>query len=100
MLIPVLREKARANGYAIGVHGSLERDIDLIAVPWAEPATDSDYLASELFAVVEAVFKPATMHPGSTMPHGRRAWLFQFCGVHFIDLSVMPRLEKREESSD
>ena len=33
-IITKIRQIARKHGWAIGVHGSLKRDIDLIAVPW------------------------------------------------------------------
>ena len=36
ILIPALCEVERRNGYAIAVHDSLERDIDLVAIPWTE----------------------------------------------------------------
>ena len=39
-IIEKIRAIARAKGWAIGVHGTLERDIDLIAVPWTAEATD------------------------------------------------------------
>lgn len=31
-------EVARGCGYAIGLHGSMKRDVDLIAVPWTDEA--------------------------------------------------------------
>jgi len=34
--IALIRSIAKEAGYAIGVHGTLERDLDLIAVPWVE----------------------------------------------------------------
>lgn len=39
-IIEMMREIARRFGWAIGVHGSLIRDIDLIAVPWTADASD------------------------------------------------------------
>lgn len=39
-IIECMREIARRFGWAIGVHGSLIRDIDLIAVPWTAEASD------------------------------------------------------------
>ena len=83
LLLPALREVARSCGYAIAVHGSLERDIDLVAIPWADLAISPDSITNELFGVVNAVFRTATLHPPSNKPHGRRAWLIQFCGAHF-----------------
>lgn len=38
-LIDQLRAIAKGHGWALGVHGSLVRDIDLIAVPWTSDAS-------------------------------------------------------------
>ncbi len=43
-IITKIRDIAKDHGWAIGVHGSLERDIDLIAVPWSDTACDLDAL--------------------------------------------------------
>ncbi len=37
-IYPQLVEEARRHGYALAPHGSLQRDLDLIAVPWSEEA--------------------------------------------------------------
>lgn len=49
---PMLCQIARRHGYALAIHGSLHRDLDLIAVPWVEEA-------SEPLALIKA-FKKAT----------------------------------------
>jgi hypothetical protein len=33
-----MREEARRLGYTLAVHGSMKRDIDLVAVPWIQKA--------------------------------------------------------------
>lgn len=35
-LIGPLRDIAREHGYALSVHGSVARDIDIVAIPWVE----------------------------------------------------------------
>ena len=106
MLIEPLRERARALGYAIGVHGSLGYDIDLIAVPWTIDAVDPVELAEALRLRAEEICgaainhdkcgaaNPAYFDQGSpnSKPHGRRVWAFQVGAGAYIDLSVMPRL--------
>jgi hypothetical protein len=103
-LIEPLREEAKRLGYAIGVHGSLKRDIDLIACPWTKEAVSERELAEALYAVVEKVngycvrswsmmgVAEFTLNgaPG-TKPHGRLGWVFNLGGGPYIDLSVMPR---------
>jgi hypothetical protein len=96
MLLPVFREVARQRGYAIGVHGSLARDIDLIACPWAFNACDPKDLADALFKVADVVLYTHREEgkqdgkPG-LKPFGRLCWVLHVgCGI-YIDLSVMPR---------
>ncbi len=108
LLIGPLRQKARALGYALAVHGTLARDIDLIACPWTDEAVEAKTLAEELRKVAEKV-NPAGVAfcrdhmraanpqffddgcPGMK-PHGRLAWSFHLGGGPYIDLSVMPRI--------
>ena len=100
-LIEPLREVARQHGYAIGVHGSLARDIDLIACPWTKEACDAAVLVEALRAEAERICGWAALHaaergeyfvngcPGFK-PHGRRVWSYHLGGGPYIDLSVMP----------
>lgn len=111
-LLPALREIARSHGYALAVHGSLERDIDLVAVPWREHATDPTSLLRAFYDLCKLVvgatwpaawtedadFKPP---PGSLpnpeqKPHGRLAWTIHVHGP-YLDISVMPRFEKPKQ---
>ena len=46
--LPSIRTVARVLGFAIGVHGSLRRDLDLIAVPWREGHATKDALAKAI----------------------------------------------------
>lgn len=93
-VIAPLREKARELGYAIGVHGSIKRDIDLIAVPWTDAAVDAVELADALLAETERVIGFAVYGNDGDFPrpkpHGRRCWTIHFNGT-YIDLSVTPK---------
>jgi hypothetical protein len=93
-----IRALAREVGYAIGVHGSLERDLDLIAAPWVESAIGPYGLALHIAAGLggEVVdFK------NQDKPCGR--WS---CNIHtpdwtkMIDLSVMPPVANHEARGD
>jgi hypothetical protein len=102
-LIEPLREVARQNGYALAVHGSLARDIDLIAVPWADVCAEPVALAEQIMLKAREVNEGiAFMAPhedsmwrqaGSpgAKPHGRLVWSFHLGGGPYIDLSVMPK---------
>jgi len=100
-IVEIARPAARACGYAIGVHGSMERDLDLIAAPWTDDA------AAPL-AVVKAIQAAITAGVGDCYrsaeveqkPHGRLTWVLHFQNAvettngayPFVDLSVMPRI--------
>src|ERR1700736_3980142 len=47
-IIPQLRRVAKQAGYGLGVHGSLRRDLDLIAVPWVKCALAPNTLAARM----------------------------------------------------
>lgn len=38
MLWPAVVEECRARGYAAALHGSLAKDMDVVAVPWTDEA--------------------------------------------------------------
>lgn len=86
-IVARVRHVARGHGYAIGVHGSLVRDVDLIAAPWIERASAPDELATaiadELGGAVRARARRA---------HGRIGYVVLIPGgkhPNYIDLSVM-----------
>lgn len=97
-LVPLAQEIARPLGYCVSVHGSMARDVDLLAVPWTEDAVS----AHELFNALFKAFTPYILndetrdryYKAEKKPHGRLAWtILLFDGPH-IDLSVMPRLKE------
>lgn len=100
-LMPVLREVAEQYGYALAVHGSLQRDIDLIAVPWREEPMPVDSLVAALHNVCEAVYS-CTLSTATDKPCGRRAWVILFPGFEamYIDLSVFPPPVKKDEEQE
>jgi hypothetical protein len=81
---------ARECGYSIGIHGSLKRDVDLIASPWTDEAVGSAELIEALSAALNARCVGGPEHK----PHGRVAVTLQIVDGYFkpIDLSVMPRI--------
>lgn len=79
-------------GYALAMHGSFTRDLDLIAVPWTEAACDPHKLVAR---IADAAGLRVSGEPG-LKPHGHLAFtlLFKaFGGPRFVDLSIMPVVE-------
>lgn len=95
--LPVIREAAKEHGYAIGLHGSMRRDLDLIAAPWREGAADPDTLAHAI-AMAACGITRAGAYEWEKKPAGRVATCLPICWTHrhgvlsdgHIDLSVMP----------
>jgi hypothetical protein len=80
-------EVAREHGYAVGLHGSMRRDCDLIAVPWTEEATDPEALIQALCTALNA----KEIGKREPKPLGRLAVNLQVDGwVKLIDLSITP----------
>jgi hypothetical protein len=85
--LPELRKAAWRLGYAIAIHGSMNRDMDLVAVPWDEWAVPHDELAAGLAKAVNSMIRT---EPTQGL-YGRIGYVIPLNGVYYIDLSVMPR---------
>ena len=93
--LPAIREAARLCGYAIGLHGSLRRDLDLIAVPWVETYKSKNELAAAIQKVACGLHR--STYEWEKKPNGRYAVSFPICWTEWhdmisaghIDLSVM-----------
>lgn len=101
-ILKSLREIAFEHGYALAIHGSMERDFDLVAVPWivdAKPAAD---LVEAMRLSVGGIHLERDRESNNcpeAKPHGRLAWSIYFGGGPYdfrvgpyIDISVMPRV--------
>jgi hypothetical protein len=89
--LTVMRAVAYAHGYALAVHGSELRDLDVVAVPWIEGAAAPAVLVEALRAAVCGVYRDDDAP--TAKPHGRLVWSLQIGGGLYVDLSVMPRQE-------
>lgn len=85
-------------GYVIAAHGSLKRDLDMIAAPWIEDCTSDEVLARAICTLIDG--RIMTTKPYAGKPHNRRVWSIHFHGkdhrhIHkYIDLSVFPKQSK------
>lgn len=100
MILPKIIVVARQHGYAVGVHGSMVNDLDLMLMPWIEKASSP---LGVVYAMAEACggYVPmggysakgddwaAVAFPGRK-PHGRECYAISFGGTVYIDISVMP----------
>lgn len=91
-ILPPIREVAHNHGYAVAVHGSLSRDIDLVAIPWTEVADTPDVLVQAIAGALSGILGRCHRMQGETAkPHGRIAYTLVHGGfIGEIDLSVFP----------
>lgn len=91
-LLPPMRLAAKGCGYALTVHGTLSRDIDVVAIPWAERADKAEHLVDRLCGVIAGLTGRALLLGEWTdKPHGRRSVTIIHGGHEAeIDLSIMP----------
>lgn len=95
-----IRNALRNQGYALAVHGTLTRDLDLVAIPWQETAIDCHAVAEIVADALPGHVKDEPEHK----PYGRTAYtIWPDEGRHgfdqwYVDLSVMPRALTVESS--
>jgi len=83
---PDLAEVFRSHGYALTVHGSLQRDFDLIAIPWVENQSPP----KEVVDAILSAFAAKVIGDASIKPHGRLVYTLSMGYGHFaIDLGFI-----------
>ena len=97
-VLPAIREAAHEHGYAIGLHGSMRRDLDLIAVPWVAIHSTREELAKAVHRAACGMTQES--YQWEKKPCGRMATSMPICWPEWpghrgilslgcIDLSVM-----------
>jgi hypothetical protein len=91
-----LAEIARSHGYALAAHGSLDRDFDLVCIPWAEKVSEPIEVVLAFCARWNAftMSSPDGKEPPAVMNWGREVYTLIWkggWGPH-IDLSFTPRV--------
>ena len=92
-LYPSLADVAREHGYVLAIYGNLDREMDLICIPWNKEV-------SEPYEVVKAFtsrFKLRSVGKSNKAHHDREYWVISVgFGGCFINLSFTPRLKISE----
>lgn len=97
----VIKHIAKRLGYAVAWHGSLARDLDLIAVPWTENAQPVDVLVDAIKEAIGGTYTSAQVNP-ALRPHGRLSFAMNLLGAAnvYVDLSVFPPVPKEVPHAD
>lgn len=83
----ILIDIARKHGYALALHGSLSRDMDLIAVPWTDTASDHKKVLKDICDAVGA----GGFTVGEEKPHGRVGYAIDTGAGGYLDISFVLR---------
>lgn len=87
-ILPTLREVCYKHGYALAVHGSMRRDLDVIAIPWVETASKPQVLCDDMVKELGGYTIQALK---CDKPHGRMTCPIRFNQTSFyIDFCIMP----------
>jgi len=92
-LFPMLSDIAQEHGYSLSIHGSIQTDFDLIAIPWVEDAKEPKYLLDAFAKYLEVdlnIFGTGRDRDPGIKPHGRLAWNLYLGNGAKIDLSILP----------
>lgn len=98
-LLPVIRQVARDHGYAVGVHGSMVTDLDLMLMSWVENVQPVHTCLVAIAKACGGFFPMGGSHkvgekwvlsdnPGAK-PHDRFSWTIAFGGAAYLDISVI-----------
>lgn len=113
--LEVIKEIGLKYGYNIVPHGSFNRDLDLIAIPWEEVLGDKEKMVDEICTIIGGHVLDYSKHFAtggkrySLKPHGRIVYVININRViemrcegflynikeysdpqYYIDLSIMP----------
>jgi len=87
----ILVEVAKEHGYALGLHGTLTRDFDIIAVPWTQEASSHLDLLKAINNIIGIDRRSEKPFDSTEIkPHGRVSYTLQCGGGGYFDISIMP----------
>lgn len=95
-------------GYNLVLHGSLARDMDLIAIPWSKDLGNVEQMINEFSEAIGGDIMRQTEESRKCFPHGRESWVININRAHieehhpwfkkgrqedlqyYLDISVIP----------
>lgn len=87
------RQAAMDCGWALGLHGSLNSDMDIMAMPWVEGATSAEYMIQH---IIDTCFDDSRMlkilkPTKEQKPNGRVSYAVPIFSDFFLDISIIER---------
>ena len=83
---PSLIKVAADNGWALGLHGSLQSDMDIMAMPWTEEANSAEDLINDINDLIgHDACKEINLEPFYGKPNNRVGFtLFAFLAANVL----------------
>lgn len=96
-----LKEIALKYGYNLVLHGSLNRDMDLIAIPWQEELGEVDAMINEFSEHLGGTVMILSDAQKHCFPHGRFSYVINLNRgewtdedpQYYLDISVTPTVD-------
>lgn len=84
------RNAASDCGWALGLHGSLNSDMDIMAMPWtAEAVPAAELIQALLNCFDDSIWKEKEYKPFTHKPHGRIVYTISIFADFYLDISIM-----------
>lgn len=85
-----LKKAALGCGWALGLHGSLGDDMDIMAMPWAEDAEPVEVMIQALSdCFTDSPFKEHHTVPHHDKPNNRVVYTMSIWGSYYLDINVI-----------
>jgi hypothetical protein len=85
-----LRNAALDCGWALGLHGSLSSDMDIMAMPWIEDAKPVEVMIQALSdCFTENPWKDYHIKPNYGKPNNRVVYTMSIWGDWYLDINVI-----------
>lgn len=91
VLFESFRKAALDCGWALGIHGSMATDMDMMAMPWTEDAQSPEILIKAISDCIDCtIWKDRHVIAHHGKPHGRIVYTISIFSDFYIDLSIIP----------
>lgn len=93
------RNAALDCGWALGLHGSLNNDMDIMAMPWVENATTPEEMIKSLLACfTDKEWKEEKLKPFTDKPNSRIVYTISIWADFYIDISIITPLNNKKNN--
>ena len=98
-IYPDLINAALNCGWALGLHGSLSNDMDIMAMPWTEDAKPVEEMIQALSdCFTENPFKDKHTTPHYDKPNGRVVYTMSIWADFYLDINIINQITHNQQT--